>query len=207
MEFLSEAGLLDEVVKAAPELGFQFKNGAVFHKQGQRTEFDFTQKFTAGPGTTFQVKRASFDKVLADAAANKGVDIRYGVEVVGISRERSSKFSACENCQTVVNNTLSVDSYWMLQALDEYCHVFLNLNLHRDSLCGKPVFAIFKIIFRIQILTTNKILITVHPELIDVWFWLIPFSDGSASLGVVGETQRFTQFNTDHDALWQSVFR
>ncbi|XQF91720.1 hypothetical protein ACOBV8_19805 (plasmid) [Pseudoalteromonas espejiana] len=34
----------------------------------------------------------------------------------------------------------------------------------------------------------NKILITVHPDVPDVWYWLIPFSDSNASVGVVGET-------------------
>lgn len=33
----------------------------------------------------------------------------------------------------------------------------------------------------------NKILITVHPKFVDVWFWLIPFSNGRCSLGVVAE--------------------
>ncbi len=33
----------------------------------------------------------------------------------------------------------------------------------------------------------NKILITVHPKHVDVWFWLIPFSNGRCSLGVVAE--------------------
>jgi flavin-dependent dehydrogenase len=33
----------------------------------------------------------------------------------------------------------------------------------------------------------NKILITVHPNYQDVWFWLIPFNEGRASVGVVAE--------------------
>jgi flavin-dependent dehydrogenase len=33
----------------------------------------------------------------------------------------------------------------------------------------------------------NKIRIIVHPELTDVWYWLIPFSNGRCSIGVVGE--------------------
>ena len=36
----------------------------------------------------------------------------------------------------------------------------------------------------------NKILISTHPQLRDVWFWLIPFSNGRASIGVVGEPAR-----------------
>ena len=34
----------------------------------------------------------------------------------------------------------------------------------------------------------NKILITTHPEHVDVWYWTIPFSNGRCSLGVVAET-------------------
>jgi len=33
----------------------------------------------------------------------------------------------------------------------------------------------------------NKILVSVHPTDVDIWYWLIPFSNGRCSLGVVGE--------------------
>ena len=39
----------------------------------------------------------------------------------------------------------------------------------------------------------NKILIIVHPGCEDLWFWLIPFSDGSSSLGVVGQLPAFAE--------------
>jgi flavin-dependent dehydrogenase len=32
----------------------------------------------------------------------------------------------------------------------------------------------------------QKILISVHPEKLGIWYWLIPFSNGRCSLGVVG---------------------
>ena len=51
----------------------------------------------------------------------------------------------------------------------------------------------------------NKILITVHSSLPDVWFWLIPFSDGSASLGVVAKQQRFDAGLSAADNLWQLI--
>jgi flavin-dependent dehydrogenase len=35
----------------------------------------------------------------------------------------------------------------------------------------------------------NKILITVHPQHVDVWFWTIPFSNGRCSLGVVARNE------------------
>ena len=73
MEFLQEADLLD-VVNAA---GFQLKNGAAFSHAGKRTEFDFSQKFSTGGSTTYQVPRAQFDQLLANAAEAVGVPIHY----------------------------------------------------------------------------------------------------------------------------------
>jgi flavin-dependent dehydrogenase len=43
----------------------------------------------------------------------------------------------------------------------------------------------------------KNILITVHPLHHFVWFWLIPFSDGTASLGVVGPTEYFSNYTGD----------
>jgi flavin-dependent dehydrogenase len=37
----------------------------------------------------------------------------------------------------------------------------------------------------------NKILITVHPERRDIWYWLIPFADGRASIGAVAVKEYF----------------
>ncbi len=204
MEFLSEAGLLDDVVSAAPALGFQFKDGAVFHKQGLRTEFDFTQKFTAGPGTTFQVKRANFDKVLADAASNKGVAIRYGVEVVAIER-----VAGVSNVQVRLADG-EQHQYQCRFVLDAsgFGRVLPRL-FELESPSGFPVrqacFCHIQDHIVDPTFDRNKILITVHPDLIDVWFWLIPFSDGTASVGVVGQTERFAGFGSDHDALWHNV--
>lgn len=46
----------------------------------------------------------------------------------------------------------------------------------------------------------NKILVTTHPEHRDVWFWLIPFSNGRCSLGVVASAERFNEKAKDLDA-------
>jgi hypothetical protein len=40
----------------------------------------------------------------------------------------------------------------------------------------------------------NKILVTVHPEHCDVWYWTIPFSDGRCSQGVVARTEFLAQY-------------
>ena len=84
MVFLEEAGLLAAIEQAVPEFGFQFKNGAAFLRGNERTHFDFGDKFTAGPGSTWQIKRAPFDHVLAKQAAAYGAEIRYGHTVTAV---------------------------------------------------------------------------------------------------------------------------
>src|SRR5690606_12950340 len=37
----------------------------------------------------------------------------------------------------------------------------------------------------------NKILHTVQPKIHDIWYWLIPFSNGRSSIGVVGDVDLF----------------
>ena len=45
MAFLKEAGLEKTLHNYAANFGFQFKNGAAFHKKGKNSVFDFTEKY------------------------------------------------------------------------------------------------------------------------------------------------------------------
>jgi flavin-dependent dehydrogenase len=78
LDFVEEAGMLEAVEAAS----FQRKNGAAFAWGERRTHFDFREKFTEGKGWTFQVQRATFDKLLADQAELQGVEIRYQEEII-----------------------------------------------------------------------------------------------------------------------------
>ena len=44
MEYLADAGLVNTIHEHADELGFQFKDGAAFHRNGQNTAINFTEK-------------------------------------------------------------------------------------------------------------------------------------------------------------------
>src|SRR5258708_4846332 len=80
MGLLEEAGMLRPIV----EEGFQHKNGAAFVRNEKYTEFDFRDKHSEGWGTTFQVQRGRFDQLLANAAANKGAQVRYKHEITAV---------------------------------------------------------------------------------------------------------------------------
>ena len=57
MELLEEAGMVEAVMAR----NFQFKNGAVFDRNGEHSEFNFAEKSSPGYPFTFQVPRADFD--------------------------------------------------------------------------------------------------------------------------------------------------
>ncbi|MDO5685873.1 MAG: NAD(P)/FAD-dependent oxidoreductase [Neisseria sp.] len=188
MEFLEAAGMT-EALKA--EATFQFKNGAAFTWGERYTEIDFTDKFTPGPGTTYQVKRAAFDKILIDEAERQGVTVRYGqtVESVDFTDEGVTLAVQPEN-----GDPYTVQARFVLDAsgygrvlprlldleipshLPERMAYFTHIddNIARDN----PEF------------DRNKILISTHPQWRDVWLWFIPFADGRTSIGVVGTPER-----------------
>src|SRR4029434_10759069 len=53
----------------------------------------------------------------------------------------------------------------------------------------------------------NKILVTVHPDHHDVWYWLIPFADGRASIGVVGKTDFLSRYSGSDAERLQTLVR
>jgi len=182
MEFVKEAGMMDAIVNA----GFQFKNGAYFVYRDQHTAFNFEEKFTPGIGTTFQVQRGRFDEILANEAVRMGVDIRWQMEVT------KADFSGGKPVLEVRDKFGTTSQYQADFVLDAsgFGRILPRL-LDLESPSGFPVrkalFGHIEDNIDNPIFDRNKILITVHPENRDVWFWLIPFSNGRSSIGVVAE--------------------
>ncbi|HSX86570.1 MAG TPA: NAD(P)/FAD-dependent oxidoreductase [Pseudomonas sp.] len=197
LDFVEEAGML-EAVRAA---GFQTKHGAAFGWGERYTEFDFRDTFTPGQGSTYQVLRADFDKLLADQAELQGVEIRYEEEIV------AAEFDGACPCLTVKRlsdgHSYQVECAFVLDA-SGYGRVLPRL-LDLDTPSSFPVRqALFTHVEdRIDAASgfdREKILITTHPTLRDVWFWTIPFSNGRCSLGVVADASRFQGRPEDLDA-------
>jgi len=200
MEFIRQAGMMDAIVNA----GFQYKNGASFVRKNQHTEFSFEDKFSAGMGTTFQVQRGRFDEILANEAVRMGVDIQWQMEVT------ATDFSADKPKLTVRNQSGEVTIYEADFVLDAsgFGRILPKL-LDLESPSGFPVRqALFgHIEDRIDDaqFDRNKIRITVHPEHKDVWYWLIPFSNGRSSVGVVAEPAFFEAWDDNDTALRQII--
>lgn len=180
MAYIEEAGMLRDVVEA----GFQYKNGAAFAKGEQRTAFDFRDKFSAGWGTTYQVQRAHFDKVLADAAEKAGAEIRYRhtVTQVDVSGEHPQvTVTSPEGEEYVVQARFLLDASGFARILPR----LLQLERPSDFPVRGALFTHIEDRIEPGEMERDKILISVHPQHHQVWFWTIPFSNGRCSQGVV----------------------
>ncbi len=181
MTFIEEAGMLDAVNQA----GFQFKNGAAFRKNGHYQSFDFTDKFTAGHGTTFQVQRGDFDKLLADTAAKQGVEIRYGHTVLTVDIDEQPVVTIEDNNQ----ETYQVKAQYILDAsgFGRVLPKLLDLETPSNLPSRTAIFTHINDNISDSEFDREKILISVHPKCSAIWYWLIPFSNGRCSIGVVAE--------------------
>ncbi|RLV60531.1 NAD(P)/FAD-dependent oxidoreductase [Parashewanella curva] len=193
MSFIEEAGMLDAVNKA----GFQFKNGAAFQYQKQHRTFDFTQKFSQGHGTTFQVQRGSFDKLLADTASEQGVEIRYGHSVLNVKLEPTTSVIVTEpqGTEYTIRTKYILDASGFGRVLPK----LLDLEVPSDL---PPRTAIFTHVYdhiSDSDFDRDKILISVHPQHQDIWYWLIPFNDGRCSVGVVAEPNLIEHIKGDDE--------
>jgi flavin-dependent dehydrogenase len=192
MGLLEEAGMLRPVVEA----GFQYKNGAAFVRGGRFTDFDFRDKSTEGWATTYQVQRATFDKVLADEAARRGADVRYRHEIleVDVTDQPTLKVKDPDGRVYQARGRFLLDASGFARVLPRL------LKLHRPSR-----FPVRRAIFTHvedgispkSGFDRNKIRVTVHPQHVDVWYWMIPFSNGRSSVGVVAADEFLKPFEAD----------
>jgi flavin-dependent dehydrogenase len=184
LDFVAEAGMIGAVDAA----GFQLKNGAAFARGGDYADFDFGQQYSRGRATAFQVPRAPFDQLLADEAERQGVEIRYrtGIAAVDFSSPRP-----CVTTQDAAGNNATLSADFVLDASGFGRCLARQLELERPS-----PFPVRQALFTHVAdgipqggFDRQKIRVVVHPRHRDVWFWLIPFSNGRSSLGVVARPE------------------
>jgi flavin-dependent dehydrogenase len=192
MQYLEEAGML-RVVDAA---GFQLKNGAAFLRGAQYTSFDFHDKFSPGWSTTYEVPRARFDHLLALEAERQGAAIRYGHQVLAVDLEGVRPRVTVKspgNDNYVVETSFILDASGFGRVLPR----LLGLETPSSFPVRGAIFTHVEDHIEPGDFDRNKIRITVHPEHCDVWYWLIPFSDGRCSLGVVAKADFLARYTGD----------
>ena len=200
MQYLEEAGFLRDVVEA----GFQYKNGAAFVRGERATAFDFRDKFSKGWGTTYQVQRADFDHVLAKAAEKAGAEVRYRHQVIAVDvdgDQPSVDVVAPDGTMYQVRADFLLDASGFGRILPR----LLKLETPSNFSVRGAYFTHVEDRIATGAFDRNKILVSVHPEHVDVWFWTIPFSNGRCSQGVVARPEFLDRFQGDETERLRAI--
>lgn len=193
MVFVDQANLLADIEKEK----FQYKDGAVFARAGERAVFNFEQKFSSGPFSTYQVPRARFDHVLAMGAERAGAEMRYGHKITGV--ELQAEEGVCLRVESDADGSYALHARFLLDAsgFGRVLPRLLQLDQPSNFPSRRSVFTHIEDGIVDAEYDRNKILIVIHPQHKGVWYWLIPFSDGRCSVGVVAEDDYFQSIEAE----------
>jgi flavin-dependent dehydrogenase len=197
-QVLEENNLLDAVAKQ----GYIVKGGAFFiNPDKEQIKIDFRKNLGQKWGTTFQVKREEFDTVLLNEAQKLGATVRQGVTVTAYDQDR--------NIVTAQDENGDVQTYKAKFVLDAsgYGRVLpklLDLDLPSDLKLRNAIFTRVEGEFRREGFEEGFIDIVIHDDN-KAWLWIIPFSDGTTSFGVVCEEEYFEKTGLSNEAFLDAV--
>ncbi|MDM1139458.1 MULTISPECIES: NAD(P)/FAD-dependent oxidoreductase [unclassified Empedobacter] len=194
MDHFEEAGLLPYLEKQ----NFEVKPGARFIRGEQICIFDFSKKFGKGQDWTWQVPRADFDMTLADAIIDKGADLRFNEEVIDVQFEGKKSITTVKKQN---GETYQINAKFLIDA-SGYGRVLPRLlNIDSPSKLN-PHSAIFTHINDVR-RSEGQERTQISFDIIEtkVWLWVIPFSNGKTSVGIVGPTDYINQLSTNQDTI------
>ncbi|MCP4920051.1 MAG: hypothetical protein GY913_24375 [Proteobacteria bacterium] len=191
MDLLEAAGLL----KAAEARGYLKKYGAAFLRDDELAEFDFSEQHTEGWAWTWQVPRDDFDLVLVNAAQEMGVPVQFRHEVTAY--EPGDELSAVtirdeEGAERTVHARFVVDASGYGRVLPRL------LELDRPSTLPlrHSLFDWFEGDVREEGTLEGRTWVCMHPAG-ETWIWVIPFSNGRTSIGVVATPEFLAKYPED----------
>lgn len=181
MDHFDEAGLFETL----DSYGFEKKPGARFIRGKEICIFDFSNKFGEGWDWTWQIPRADFDKAMTDELQRKGVDIAFETEVTHVEFHETDSITTIKD----KNGTVSQIHAKFVIDCSGYGRVLPRiLNLESPSKLDphSAIFTHVKDINRPDGVEGTQISFDIIET--EVWLWVIPFSNGNTSIGIVGPT-------------------
>jgi flavin-dependent dehydrogenase len=192
MDHFAEA----ELFECLDAMNFEKKLGARFIRGEEICVFDFSQKFGEGWDWTWQVPRADFDNTMAQEVVRKGIDLEFETEVLEVSFEG-------KNSKTIVKdkdgNLKEIHAKFIIDS-SGYGRVLprlLDLDTPSKLDPHSSIFTHVKDINRPEGEEGTQISFDILET--EVWLWVIPFSNGNTSLGVVGPTDFINSLSENKD--------
>jgi flavin-dependent dehydrogenase len=146
--------------------------------------------------------------VLADAAARAGATVRYRHEVTAIDLNDGAPIVTVRDAsESGGGEVYQVQAKFLLDAsgFGRILPRLLQLETPSRFPSRGAIFTHVADGTAPGSWDRNKILVSVHPEHCDVWYWTIPFSNGRCSLGVVAETHVLDRYTGSETERLQAI--
>jgi flavin-dependent dehydrogenase len=180
MDYLDKVDLL----QCIKDQNYQVKTGVTFYHEHEVCEILFKDRFSEGWDYTYQVKRDDFDLKLIRETEKKGVEVKFKMEVVDVKTSSTNQlvtYSDESREKHVVECKFVIDASGYGRVLPR----MFNLEKPAVSIPRGSIFSHVKDEKRTSKASDNIFVHAFNKN--TAWIWSIPFSDGTASVGVVGE--------------------
>ena len=198
--FWDELDLLSDIQKC----DFQIKSGASFLFNDKICQFEFKDQFTKGWAYTYQVKRAEFDFELVKSVQKKGVEILFNTEVINIETSKDIQnitYLDKEGEKHQINSRFIIDASGYGRVIPTL------LKLEKKNL-GTDRSAIFSHLTDTEKVGKEGNNILIHSfNKNKAWIWSIPFSDNTASVGIVGNTDFIKECNRNKAEKFKQIIQ
>lgn len=192
MDHFDEAGLFP----ALDSMNFEKKLGARFIRGEEICIFDFSDKYGKGWDWTWQVPRADFDNTMAQEIIRKGIDLEFESEVLAVEFEGKNSITTVKDKDgnmKQIHAKMIIDSSGYGRVLPRLLDLDTPSKLDPHSSIFTHVYDVNRPEGEEGTLISFDILET------EVWLWVIPFSNGNTSLGVVGPTSFINSLSENKD--------
>ncbi len=199
-EILDKNGLID-IIK---DQGYIVKEGAVFIDEKACEELiDFTDNLGQKWGTSFQVKREEFDNVLLETAKKLGAKVHHRYTVTDYDNNN--------NIVTAVDDQDETHTFKARFVLDAsgYGRVLpklLDLDIPSELKLRSAIFTRIKGEKRRLEEKVGFIDIVIHDDN-KAWLWIIPFGDGTTSIGIVCPDEYFKDTGLSLEGFFDQVIQ
>lgn len=198
MDYLKKTGLL----KCIEDQNFQLKTGVAFYHNDKICDFFFKDRYSEGYDYAYQVKRADFDHALIKETEKKGAKVLFNATVSNVEIGKD-KHTVTYSIQE--GNLVKVSCRFVIDA-SGYGRVLPRMFDMEKPVDSKPRGAIFSHVKdekRSAKASDNIFVYDFNNN--SAWIWCIPFSDGTCSVGVVGDVELIQEFGENDCAKFKAM--
>jgi len=198
MDYLEKVDLLTCI----QDQNFQIKSGVTFYHEDEICDFLFKDRSSEGWDYTYQVKRADFDWALIQKVEAQGANVQFNCSVEDVQFSKDNQVVSYTDEQGVKSE---VQCRFVMDA-SGYGRVLprlLDIEKAVDSVPRGAIFAHINDPKRSEKALNNIFVHSFNDN--TAWIWSIPFSDGTASVGVVGDAEFVNSCEDNESELFKEL--